>query len=67
MTTERADQIAKRVRSWGSDCTLGPYQKWAVVLVEEIERLRQENADLRHDLERSMNNHVADLNGGALR
>jgi hypothetical protein len=27
-----------------------------------IAELEQENANLRHDLERSMNNHVADLN-----
>lgn len=31
-------------------------------MLAEIERLRAENADLRHDLERSMANHVADMN-----
>jgi hypothetical protein len=31
---------------------------------ERIRQLENENASLRHDLERSMANHVADLNDG---
>jgi C4-dicarboxylate-specific signal transduction histidine kinase len=36
--------------------------KFASELLEKNERLRAENEELRHDLERSMANHVADIN-----
>lgn len=35
------------------------------VLIADVERLERENTELRHDLERSMANHVADINKSA--
>lgn len=36
------------------------------ILLKTVERLTRENAELRHDLERSMANHIADINPAGL-
>lgn len=60
MTADEAIAIVK-TKSAGRTRYEGQPDYLDEVLVDEIERLRRENSELIHDIERAIANHSADL------